>query len=172
MNKTYQHCVIQPQPKQDEVGALTFMLQWYNFSEKTLIVADRAYESYNVFCHLLNTPNVDFLIRVKQNNSALREIKKLPLMELDTDVSFVISTTQTKFDKENNHILLQVQKDKDRTYSTKTNAGRWDFPSPYPMKFRVVRILLDTGEYETLATSLPRSITPSEIKELYHARWN
>ena len=36
---------------------------------------------------------------------------------------------------------------------------------------RVVRILLDTGEYETLATSLPRSITPSEIKELYHARW-
>lgn len=171
LNKTYQHCVIQPQPQQDEVGALTFMLQWYNFSEKTLIVADRGYESYNVFCHLLNTPNVDFLIRVKQNNSAMREIKKLPMMELDTDVSFVISTTQTKFDKENNHILLQVQKNKDRTYSTKTNAGRWDFPSPYPMKFRVVRILLDTGEYETLATSLPRSITPSEIKELYHARW-
>ncbi|MFR4352581.1 MAG: transposase [Roseburia sp.] len=39
------------------------------------------------------------------------------------------------------------------------------------MTFRVVRILLDTGEYETLATSLPRSITASEIKELYHARW-
>lgn len=171
LNKTYQHCVIQPQPKQDEVGALTFMLQWYNFSEKTLIVADRGYESYNVFAHLLNTPNVDFLVRVKQNNSAMREIKKLPMMELDTDVSFVISTTQTKFDKENNHILLQVQKNKDRIYSTKTNAGRWDFPSLYPMKFRVVRILLDTGEYETLVTSLPRSITPSEIKELYHARW-
>ena len=110
LNKTYQHCVIQPQPQQDEVGALTFMLQWYNFTEKTLIVADRGYESYNVFCHLMNTPNVDFLIRVKQNNSAMREIKKLPMMELDTDVSFVISTTQTKFDKENNHILLQVQK--------------------------------------------------------------
>ena len=39
------------------------------------------------------------------------------------------------------------------------------------MRFRVVRILLDTWEYETLATSLPRSITPSEIKELYYARW-
>ena len=171
LNKTYQHCVIQPQPQQDEVGALTFMLTWYDFSEKTLIVADRGYESYNVFAHLLNTPNVDFLVRVKQNNSAMREIKKLPMMELDTEVSFVISNTQTKYDKENNHILLQVQKNKDRTYSTKTNAGRWDFPSPYPMKFRVVRILLDTGEYETLVTSLPRSITPSEIKELYHARW-
>ena len=171
LNKTYQHCIIQPQPQQDEVGALSFMLQWYDFHEKTLIVADRGYESYNSFAHLLNTPNVDFLIRVKQNNTAMREIKKLPMMELDTDVSFVISTTQTKFDKENNHILLQVQKNKDRIYSTKTNSGRWDFPSPYPMKFRVVRILLDTGEYETLATSLPRSITASEIKELYHARW-
>lgn len=30
---------------------------------------------------------------------------------------------------------------------------------------------MDTGEYETLATSLPRSITLAEIKELYHARW-
>lgn len=39
------------------------------------------------------------------------------------------------------------------------------------MKFRVVRILLDSGEYETLATSLPRSITAEEIRELYHARW-
>lgn len=29
-----------------------------------------------------------------------------------------------------------------------------------------------TGEYETLATSLPRSITAEEIKELYHLRWH
>ncbi len=31
LNKTYQHCIIQPQPQQDEVGALTFMLKWYEF---------------------------------------------------------------------------------------------------------------------------------------------
>jgi hypothetical protein len=39
------------------------------------------------------------------------------------------------------------------------------------MKFRVVRFMLETGEYETLATSLPRSITLEDIKELYHSRW-
>lgn len=55
LNKTYQHCIIQPQPQQDEVGALTVMLKWYDFKEKTLIVADRGYESYNVFAHLMNT---------------------------------------------------------------------------------------------------------------------
>ena len=39
------------------------------------------------------------------------------------------------------------------------------------MKLRIVRFMLDTGQYETLATSLPRSFTLQEIKELYHARW-
>lgn len=34
-----------------------------------------------------------------------------------------------------------------------------------------MRFQLETGEYETLATSLPRSFTSAEIKELYHARW-
>lgn len=171
LSKTYQHCVIQPQPQQDEVGALLFMMKWYDFKEKTLIVADRGYESYNVFAHIQNTPNTDFLIRVKQDRTAMREIGKLPMTELDTDVSFTITTTQTKEDKENGYILLQTRKKEDRIYSSKTRAGRWDFPSPYPMKIRVVRFKLDTGEYETLATSLPRSITLAEIKELYHARW-
>ena len=36
---------------------------------------------------------------------------------------------------------------------------------------RVVRFKLDTGEYETMATSLPRTLSISEIKELYHSRW-
>lgn len=171
LNKTYQYCVIQPQPQQDEVGALLFMMKWYEFKEKTLIVADRGYESYNIFAHIQNTPNTDFLIRVKQDRTAMREIGKLPMTELDTNVSFTITTTQTKEDKENGYILLQTRKKEDRIYSSKTRAGRWDFPSPYPMKIRVVRFKLDTGEYETLATSLPRSITLAEIKELYHARW-
>ena len=33
---------------------LAFFLKWYNFTEKTLIVADRGYESYNVFAHFLS----------------------------------------------------------------------------------------------------------------------
>lgn len=39
------------------------------------------------------------------------------------------------------------------------------------MKLRIVRILLDSGEYETLATSLPPSFTMDEIRELYRQRW-
>ena len=85
-----------------------------------MIVGDRGYESYNAFAHLQNTPNTDFLIRVKQDHSAMREIGKLPMTELDTDVSFTITTTQTKEDKENGYILLQTRKNEDRIYSSKT----------------------------------------------------
>ncbi|MGN0366972.1 MAG: transposase [Suilimivivens sp.] len=81
------------------------------------------------------------------------------------------NATQTKEDKEKGHILLQICKNEERLYSSKTRTGRWDFTSLYPMTFRVVRFKLETGEYETLAKSLPRSITLTEIKKLYHARW-
>ena len=172
LNKTYVHCYIQPQPRQDEIGALLFMLNWYSYNEKTIITADRGYESYNLFSHLLNIPNIDFLIRVKQDRSAMREIRKLPMKEIDTRVGFTITTTQTNEDKANGYIFLQTQKNVNRIYSTKTRGARWDFPSPYPMSFRVVRFMLNTGEYETLATSLPDSFTLSEIKELYHSRWS
>lgn len=170
-SKTYFDCVIQPQPTADEIGALIEMLYKNDFDGKNIIVADRGYESYNVFAHLLNHGGVDFLIRVKQDKTAMREIKKLPMVQLDTDVSFTITTSQTNEDKRENRIFLQTGSKKGKTNSPNTRITRWDFPSPYPMKFRVVRFILDTGEYETLATSLPRSFTIEDMKELYHMRW-
>lgn len=101
----------------------------------------------------------------------MREAAKLPLQELDTEISFIINTSPSKEAKETGRIVLQVWKNKDRVYSPNTRSGRWDFPSPYPIKLRIVRILLDTGEYEALATSLPPSFTMDEIRELYRQRW-
>lgn len=171
LNKTYFNCDIQPQPQQDEIGALEFLLSWYDFDEKTIIVGDRAYSSYHVFALIQRARNADFLIRIKQERGAMREVAKLPMKELDCEIEFTITTTQTKEDKEKGYVFIQTRKEKGRAYSNKTRNGRWSLPSPYPMKLRIVRILLDTGEYETLATSLAPSFTPSMIKELYHARW-
>ena len=41
----------------------------------------------------------------------------------------------------------------------------------YPMRFRICRFQLDNGEFETVATSLPRSFRLEDIKALYHLRW-
>ena len=41
----------------------------------------------------------------------------------------------------------------------------------YPMKLRMVRFLLDTGEYECIVTNLKREeFPPWRIRELYHLR--
>ena len=169
LSRTFSDLVIQPEPKQDEIGALITMLERNSFDQKTLIICDRGLESYNLIAHMQQRPGVDFLIRVKQNKSAMREVAKLPMLELDCDISFTITTTQTNEDKQAGHIFLQIPK-KSKPGS-KTRRGRWDFPSPYPMRFRICRFLLDNGEFETVATSLPRSFTIEDVKALYHMRW-
>lgn len=169
LSRTFTDAVIQPEPKKDEIGALLTMLKRNDFDQKVLIVADRGFESYNLIAHLLEKPNTDFLIRVKQSRSAMREVAKLPMLELDCNIGFTTTTTQTNTDKENHYIYLQIPK-KSKAGS-KTKRGRWDFPSPYPMHFRICRFLLDNGSFETVATSLPPSFTLEDIKELYHLRW-
>lgn len=170
LSRTFADVVVQPEPKKDEIGALITMLQRNDFAQKTLIIGDRGFESYNLIAHLMEKPNVDFLIRVKQSRSAMREVAKLPMKQFDGEIFFTICTTQKKEDKENpNYVFLQVPKKSKPT--SKTRRGRWDFDNYYPMKFRICRFLLDNGEFETVATSLPHSFDLATIKELYHLRW-
>ena len=168
-NKAYYDAIVQPEPKKDEIGALIEMLKRNEFAERVLIIADRGYESYNLMAWLSEKQNTDFLIRVKQNHSAMREVARLPMCQIDMNISFTITTSQTKEDKRNRYIFLQVPK-KSKPDS-KTRRGRWDFPSPYPMRLRIVRFQLPTGDFETIATSLDSSFTIDDIKTLYAMRW-
>ena len=169
LNKTFVDLRVQPESRMDEIGALIDLLRKHDFQEKTLILADRGYESYNLLAHLLEKPHVAFAVRVKQHHGALREVAKLPMLNLDCDITFTLTTTQTNADKEKRHIYLQVpQKSK---AGSKTKPTRWDFPSPYPMRLRIVRFMLPSGEFETIATNLPRDFTPEDIAALYHSRW-
>ncbi len=169
LNRTFYDAVIQPEPQKDEIGALVEMLQRNTFDRPTIIIADRGYESYNVIAHLLDKPNTHFVLRIKQNHSAMREVARFPMCELDCGIKFCITTTQTNEDKRNRYIFLQIPKKSKE--GSKTRRARWDFPSPYLLKFRIVRFQLDTGGFETIATSLPPSFTSEDIKYLYHLRW-
>lgn len=175
LNKCYLACEIQPQPEQDEIGALDFLLTWYDFVGKILIVGGRLYSSYNLFATIQANRNTDFLIRVKQGRGVMKCVKDLPMKELDVIINFTITTSQSKADRanaaNNDYVFIQTRKGHKQNYSANTRNGRWSFPSPYPMTLRIVRIFLEeTEEYETLATSLPKSFTPAQIKELYHSR--
>ena len=69
LNKTFQssYPMIEPQKSHDEIGALLHHLDMLEdcISEKTLIVGDRGFESYQTFARFIEIPNIDFLIRVK-----------------------------------------------------------------------------------------------------------
>lgn len=169
LDRTFTDAVIQPAPQKDEIGALVEMVQRNNFDHKTVLIMDRGYESYNLMTHCIEKPNLDFVLRVKQNHSAMREIARLPMFELDCDIAFTVTTTQTNEDKARGYIHLHVPK-KSKPGS-KTSRTRWDHPSPYSMRLRICRFQLDNGTFETIATSLPRSFTLQDIKELYRMRW-
>lgn len=92
------------------------------------------------------------------------------MLQLDCDISFTLTTTQTNADKEKRYIFIQIPK-KSKAGS-KTRQARWDFPSPYSMRLRIVRFQLDSGEFETIATNPPCSFSLEDIQELYHTRWD
>lgn len=183
-NNTYRDCVIQPCTKANERTGLISMLRSNRFREKSIVILDRGYQSYNVFAHFEHTPKVDFVCRVNQGLDTFRDIRNLPMEELDTYIHPEITTRQTKEDKRLGRILLQVPSKK-RKPNPKAKYHQWDFSSPYQMHLRVVRFRIadhpgKTGDpatnpenYETIVTSLdPKEFPLSEIKKLYGLRWN
>lgn len=171
-NRVYFDAEIQPRSREDERDALINMLRRNTFDKKTIIIVDRGYESYNMLANFIETKGVDYVSRVKTSGGGtLAEIVNLPMMELDRDIVVEITTTQTKEDKLHNRRFIQTGSKKGKINSPKTNIRRWDFPSPYTLKMRVVRFLLENGNFETILTSLPRNeFSISDIKELYAMR--
>ena len=172
LNKTVLDVDLRPRPKMNEQAAMIEMLKRNDFRSKSIILMDRGYEGYNLFAHLIEKGNVDFLCRVRSNNGGMRIVKNLPMKELDRDIQFELTTTQSKEDKEKNRLYIQGARKDGKNYSPKTLNRAWDFASPYTMKLRVVRFQLSSGEYETIITTLPRFVfSTQDIKELYHMRW-
>lgn len=172
LNKTVLDVDLRPRPKMDEKGALIAMLQRNSFSEKTIMLMDRGYEGYNMFAHLIEKENCDLLCRVRNQRGGMREIQNLPMEEIDCDILFEITTTQTVEDKAAQRIHIPTASPKGNAESNLRRIRKWDFSSPYTMRLRAVRFQLSSGEYETIVTTLPRFIfSIQDIKDLYHMRW-
>lgn len=158
----------------DEQGALFSLIYKRKINQPTIVVLDRGYEGYNTLAHLQGVPNLYFVLRVKQDKGALRPVRDLPKEEFDRDLEWTITTRQTNEAKENGWIFLQTGSKKGKTNSKSTRITRWDFGhiDPFPMKCRAVRLQLDTGEFETLLTNLPRNeFSLSDLKQMYAMRW-
>ena len=72
-SKRYVDAVIQPSRRKNESLAMTQMIDRYHGGKKTVFIADRGYETYNIFAHVQER-GMYYLIRVKDGGGGWREV--------------------------------------------------------------------------------------------------
>ena len=89
--RTYVDAEIQPGRQQNEDSAMCHMVDRYD-GEKAIFIADRNYESYNIFAHI-EQRGMYYLIRDKDISSSgmLRSTKLPDTDSFDTDKTFILT---------------------------------------------------------------------------------
>ena len=161
MNNVYTDAVVQPVYQKNERGALISMIP--NVSDKSIIITDRGYESYNVMAHIENA-NQKYIIRVKDiDSNGMAAGFGFTEEEFDYTITINISNFQKKKYKELSN------------YRFSPTVARFDFSDElnpvYSLTFRVVRIRLNDGKYQCLVTNLFDDFSINDFKRLYAMRW-
>lgn len=154
-NRLYVDAIVQPRRLYNEGRALAAMVDRSPIKGKTIVIADRCYESYNNFAHI-KRKGWNYVIRVKDlNSNGILSGLRLPSSgEFDMDVHLILTKKQTKEVKAHPEI-----------YKFVPSRSTFDFldlheNSFYPISFRVVRFVLPSGAYETVITDLSATDFP------------
>lgn len=164
-NRIYIDACVQNARSLNEHKALIDMLGSLRIRDNIIIIADRHYESYNIFAHI-ETKGCNYVIRVKDiNSNGIVPSLGLPL---DGEFDLCVQRTLTR--------NTRKAKTNPQVYKRISNSTAFDFLKPrtrknYPISFRVARIKISDDFYETIITNLDSSFTPDDIKTLYAMRW-
>ena len=164
-NKIHVDAIVNPGRKAGEPGALAEMVDRSTMEGDVMLLADRGFESYNVFAHL-EEKGWGYAVRAKDvgSNGILGSLKLPPEDEFDTTLRLTMTRKKTNAVKENPDVYRILKKDTPFDFL----EGN-DF---YTISFRVVRFRLSDDSYECIITSLdPFRFPPKKIKELYFMRW-
>lgn len=164
-NQTYCDFLVQGKKKLHERAALNSMIDRYKDPTPTILMADRGYESFNVFAHLIRK-NMNFVIRLKDiNSNGILSAYDLTDTEFDSYIRTTLTRRHTKktLGEPNTYTILQPATDFDFFD---------EYYTEYNIEFRIVRILLTNGSYICIATNLSEDEFPlEEIRKLYRMRW-
>ena len=165
LERTYDDVIIQGEAKKDE-NAFYQLADRYD-GQKAIFIADRGYESYNGFEHVVHSGH-KYLIRVKDigsRSSITRSLGPFPEGEFDIDVFRMLTLKQTKMTKACPEIYKIVPKNMRFDFMSKDDP--W-----YEFNCRVVRFKITENTYETVITNLSREeFLMEEISEIYDMRW-
>lgn len=163
--RRYTDAIIQSGRYNNECRAMADMIDRCDPRQKTIFIADRGYESYNIFAHA-EQRDMFYLIRVRDARSG-SIVSSLPLpqtKEFDMDVHLMLTRKQTR----------QARAYEER-YKFLAASNTFDFLNHkeyYPITLRVVRFPLSADSYECVITNLPKvAFPPDELKKLYAMRW-
>ncbi|MEK4508382.1 IS4 family transposase [Paenibacillus sp. FSL K6-2524] len=166
-SRLYVDAIVQPRRLCNERRALADMVDRSSIKDKTIVTADRGYESYNNFAHI-ERKGWNYVIRVKDldSNGILSGLRLPSGGTFDMDVYLTLTKKQTKEIKAHPEI-----------YKFVPSTSTFDFLDLhenlfYPIFFRVVRFVLPSGAYETVITNLSSTdFPPDELRSIYNMRW-
>ncbi len=166
-SRVYVDAIVQPGRKENEYKALTDMVDRSDIKEETILLADRGYESFNVFEHI-SKKGWNYVIRVKDisSNGVASGLLLPNKKEFDIKCSILLTRRKT------NEIMAHPEK-----YKVISTHQKFDYLSVgdkgnYPINFRVVRFAISENNYEVIITNLSENEFPAKrIKEIYHIRW-
>lgn len=166
-NRLYVDAIVQPRRLSNERTALGDMVDRSCIEGKTIVIADRGYESYNNFAHI-ERKGWSYVIRVKDlGSSGILSGLRLPDSgSFDTGIHLVLTKKQTK--------EVKAHPEKYKFVPSKSTFDFLDLKEQlfYPISFRVVRFVLPSGAYETVITNLPANdFPPDELQSMYNMRW-
>lgn len=147
-----------------EKDALYAMASSIPDPEHSILTADRGYGCYNTIAFLSDL-HCHFVLRVKDIDSVTSMTRQLnlPDSEFDKDIDIILTRSHKKQYRDDPKYLL---------VSGNSGFHYFDELGFANLKFRIVRFLLPSGEYETLVTDLPRTDFPTDmLSNIYHLRW-
>lgn len=166
-NRRFVDAIVQGRNVYNESRAMTDMIDRYDGSENTIFMADRNYETYNIFAHA-EQKNMKYLIRVKDNNSngMLSGFVLPEESTFDIDVDLIITKQKTQKTKSNSALYKILHRTSPFDYIDLCDNQY------YPITLRVLRFPIFNDTYECIITNLSRDeFCSDDIKKLYHMRW-
>lgn len=166
LNDCYLDAFIEPRKGHDERKALNSLIEKKNFSQKTIFIADRGFEGYALMAQIIQS-GMFFLIRVKDGRSGgLIKGFSLPKSgEYDKTFTYTYTSSRSSMVMEHPDIYKSIHYTSSPYFLNPQRAF-------YKMTLRVVRIKLNSNEYECLITNLPQEeFSVDDLKKLYGMRW-
>ncbi len=163
LNRRYMDAVLQDSRSENEHSALINMLE--NVKHSSIVIADRGYEAYNTIAHLENK-GLKYVIRIKATIGIAKKFDIPADKETDFTADILLTRRQTKEVKSNPEKYRFINSELILDFLPK------DSKDTYPMKFRIIRIRISEGLYETIVTNLwDNEFSADDIKKIYKMRW-